>query len=222
VSFQGFTDKTLEYFLNISLDNTKSNFEANGTLFETHVKAPLRALHESLVPTMLDIDPAMCIRQARCVSGAYNDARFARADPVKTYMYLHFRPETGRETDIPGFFMDASYDGYRYGLQINNSSAQGMTRLRDAVLNDDRRFSELAVELGRRAEFALEGDLFKKDHYPDAPPVLKDWLNRKSWWLGRTCPPDEAFFSETLSERLTKGFATLRSLYSFIVEALKS
>ena len=32
MSFQGFTGQTPEYFLNILLDNTKSNFEANRAL----------------------------------------------------------------------------------------------------------------------------------------------------------------------------------------------
>jgi uncharacterized protein (DUF2461 family) len=222
MSFDGFTEKTLEYFLNICLDNTKSNFEANRPLYDVHVKAPLRALHEALVPSALELGPDLCVRQSRCVSGAYNDARFSRSDPIKTYMYLHFCAETGRETDIPGFFMDASYDGYRYGLQLYHRTTQGMTKLRDAVRRDEKRFAGIIGAIEERGEFTLEGDFYKKDRFPVAPPALKNWLNRKSWWLGRSCPPDEAFLSASLADRLADGFRSLGGLFSLISEALSA
>ncbi len=50
MTFNGFSNKTPEYFLNICLDNTKSNFEAHRQEYDGKVKAPLRALHEALVP----------------------------------------------------------------------------------------------------------------------------------------------------------------------------
>lgn len=218
--FNGFTDETIEYFLKVCLDNSKSNFEANRALYNDHVRTPLRALHEALMPFMLEIDKDICSKQSRCVSGAYNDARFSKSAPIKSYMYLHYRAETGRETDIPGFFMDASYDGYRYGLQIYHRTTQGMAKLRDAVLENSAHFFELAADIDSQGEFALEGDSYKKDHHPDAPPALKNWLNIKSWWLGRTSPPDTPFFSSSLIDLLGSGFRSLGGLYHFILEAL--
>lgn len=220
MSFQGFTDKTLEYFLNICLDNSKSNFEANRQIYNAHVKEPLRALQEALVPVILEIDKNICVKPSRCVSGAYNDARFSRSEPVKTYMYLHFCAETGRDDDISGFFMDASYNGYRYGLQIYHRTTQGMAKLRDAVLANEKRFMKIAGAIERRGVFTLEGDSYKKDHYPQASPLLKNWLNRKSWWVGRTNAPDEDFFSPGLVNRLGEGFLALRELYGFMNKAL--
>lgn len=220
MSFNGFTDKTLEYFLNICLDNSKSNFEANRQVYTAHVREPLRALQEALVPVILEIDKNICVKPSRCVSGAYNDARFSRSEPIKTYMYLHFCAETGRENDIPGFFMDASYNGYRYGLHIYHRTAQGMVKLRDAVLSSEKRFTVIARDIEKQGEFTLEGDSYKKDHYPQASPLLKNWLNRKSWWVGRTNPPDAVFFSAGLVHRLGEGFLALRELYGFMNKAL--
>jgi uncharacterized protein (TIGR02453 family) len=220
MSFQGFTDKTLEYFLNICLDNSKTNFEINRQMYIEHVREPLRALHEALVPVMLGIDSNICVKLSRCVSGAYNDARFSRSDPVKTYMYLHFCAETGRENDIPGFFMDASYDGYRYGLQVYHRTTQGMTKLRDAVMSNENRFSGIVDMIEKQGVFLLEGDSFKKDHFPAATPLLKNWLNRKSWWIGRTNMPDGDFFSAGLVKRLGEGFRSLGAMYCFICDAL--
>lgn len=220
MSFNGFTEKTLEYFLKICLDNSKSNFEANRVLHNEHVKTPLRALHDELVPIMLEIDKDICVKQSRCVSGAYNDVRFSRSEPIKTYMYLHFCAETGRETDIPGFFLDASYDSYRFGLQIYHRTTQGMTKLRDAALQNEKRFTEIITKIEAEGIFKLEGDSYKKDHFPTALPQIKNWLNRKYWWLGWTNMPDEAFFSPDLAVRLSDGFTSLKATYQFICDAL--
>jgi uncharacterized protein (TIGR02453 family) len=228
MTFNGFSEQTLEYFLNICLDNSKSSFESNRQLYTEHVKEPLRALQEALVPVMPEIDRGICVKPSRCVSGAYNDARFSRSggaapcDPMKTYMYLHFCAETGRENDIPGFFMDASYNGYRYGLQLYHRTTQGMAKLRDAVLAGEKRFLRIVGDVEKRGEFTLEGDSFKRDHYPQASPLLKNWLNRKSWWIGKTNPSDEDFFSRGLVKRLGEGFGALRELYGFMSEVLTS
>jgi uncharacterized protein (DUF2461 family) len=220
MSFQGFTEQTLGYFLSISFDNTKSHFEGLRACYQEHVKTPLYALYEELVPAVLELDPNICAKRARCVSGAYNDARFSRSDPVKTYMYLHFCAETGRETDIPGFFMDASYDGYRYGLQVYHRTTQGMAKLRDFVLSNEQRFSGIIRDIAARGEFTLEGECYKQDRYPSVKQPVKDWLNRKSWWLGSTNPPDGTFFSPALVSRLSGGFSALQGLYRFMSDGL--
>ncbi len=220
MSFNGFTDQTIEYFLNIYLDNTKANFEANRALYEAHVKVPLRALHESLVPAMLEIDPGLCVKASRCVSGAYNDARYAKSNPIKHYMYLHFCAETGRETDVPGFFMDASFNGYRCGLQLYHRTTQGMTTLRDAVLRDERRFLKMIRTLESGTDLTLEGESYQKDRFPSVPPPVKTWLNKKSWWVGKTCPPDGVFFTPGLAAQLADRFQALGNLYAFIKKSL--
>ena len=221
MSFQGFTEKTIEYFFNILLDNTKSNFEANRALYNEHVKAPVRELYESLVMAMLELDPDICAKPSRCVSGAYNDARYVKANPIKIYMYLHFCAEAGRDNDVPGFFMDASYNGYRYGLQIYHRTTQGMLKLRDAAQNQNKHFLKIIRDI-EAAGFELVGDDYKKDHFPTAKLPLKTWLNKKSWLICKSCPPDEVFFSSALTGQLIDGFKSLKALYDFINEALIS
>lgn len=219
--FQGFTGQTCAYFFSIRFDNSKSNYEENKQLYLDHVKTPLRQLHAELVPVVLDIDENICVKQSRCVSGAYNDARFSKADPLKGYMYLHFCAQTGRDTDIPGFFMDASCDGYRYGLQIYHRTTKGMKALRDAAFENQTRFSALISDTLEKHAFSLEGEDYKTDHYPDVKPEVKQWLNKKSWWIGANCPVDEAFLSSALSTKLADGFQALAGVYRFMAGALR-
>ena len=219
--FTGFTPQTSEYFIKMNMDNSKAHFEENRDLYTQHVKQILRALHEELVPAMLSIDGEICVRQARCVSGAYNDARFSRNEPIKTYMYLHYCSETGRDSDVPGFFMDASHEGYRFGLQIYHRTARGMQALREAALNDAKHFSRLVDTVDTSEMFVLEGTDYKRDHFLDASGRIRHWLNKKSWWIGCSRNIDDAFLSDALANDLTEGFLFLSDIYFFMLNSLK-
>jgi len=216
--FNGFTRGTLDYFLSMKFDNSKTNFETNKQLYIDCVRDPLRGLFAELVPAMLAIDGSICVKQSRCVSGAYNDARFSRAEPVKCYMYLHFCAQTPcyEDGNVPGFFMDASHDGYRYGLQLYRQTTSGMKAIRDAAYNDQKNFMKIAKAIEKN-NFSLEGGDYKTDRYPDAIPEIKNWLNKKTWWIGKTRDIDEIFLSNKFVCELAENFKALAPLYKFIL-----
>ena len=219
MSFTGFFRQTCDYFFSIYSDNSRENFAENKAVYNECVKTPLIELHSELVPVINNIDGNICVRQSRCVSGAYNDARFSKASPIKGYMYLHFLA-TGRETDVPGFFMDASFEGYRYGLQLYHATTKGMRSLRESAYNKQEHFAELVSGIEVRDIFSLEGKDYKTDRYPDVSTQTKGWLNKKCWWIGADLPIDEDFLSAVLSKKLADGFISLAPMYEFIKEAL--
>lgn len=221
MSFEGFSHQTREYFFGTKIDNSKAFYEKNKPLYLENVKAPLLALHQALTPIVLNIDPDICTKPARCISGVYNDARFSKAQPIKTYMYLHFCASTGRDTDIPGLFMDASDDGYRYGLHIYHQTTKGMQMLRDAALADEKHFTSIIKKLTDCGIFTLEGQDYKKDHYPDMSSPIKGWLNKKSWFLQHS-EETSNFESPKLADELADGFKLLSELYQFYIKALSN
>ena len=219
--FRGFTEETLNYFLSVQIDNSKSNFERLRPLYYEHVRDRLRYLHEELVPAMLEIDSDICVKRNRCVSGAYNDARYSKAEPVKGYMYLHFCAGTERKEDIPGFFMDASYEGYRFGMQIYHGTPAGMKKLRETAEADIKNFSRIISDIEKNDLFALSGSDYKTDRCPGASPEIKKWLNKKSWLVRAERPADGIFFTREFADLLADGFGSLKPLYLFAVRGLR-
>ena len=218
--FNGFSREAADYFLSVKFDNSKKNFENLKDVYKSQIKNPLLQLHAELTPVVLKIDGGICVRPGRCVSGAYNDARFSKNNPIKEYMYLHFCAETGNNENVPGFFMDASHDGYRYGLMIYRSTPAGMRMIRNAAYEKRAEFIKIINGINKNKSIVLDGENYKTDHFPDAALELKEWLNKKHWRAAVNHPVDEIFLSDKLPREIESVFNTLAPMYKFILRLL--
>ena len=55
-----------------------------------------------------------------------------------------------------------------------------MAIAREMILAEDRLFLDAFRAAGRVQAFTLEGDLYKRPRFPDAPEAYQPWLNRKN------------------------------------------
>ncbi|MHB8918961.1 MAG: DUF2461 family protein, partial [Desulfocucumaceae bacterium] len=115
-SFNGFSPETLEFLINLGLNNDKAWFESNKHQYQEFLLEPLRSLASDLGPFMLSIDPYLEVSPGRSVSRIYRDTRFSRdKSPYKTNMWAAFkRPSRDWKAD-PVFFFEIYQDWYRYG-----------------------------------------------------------------------------------------------------------
>lgn len=219
--FEGFDEKTSEFFFRMTLNNSKAYLQENIETYNSYVKHPLRELHSELSRIVLDIDSNICIMPGRCISGIYNDVRFGNKDtPLRNYMWVRFKCMCSRETDIPGFFFDASYDGFRYGMRIYKMTSGGMGKIRAAILKDARGFKKLSGRLDEDGVFENCGKEYVKDHYPEQEPSLKKWLNKKEFFIHRTQAAKGKYYSHELVDELSAGYRSLADIYLFIKRAL--
>lgn len=218
--FQGFNEATIKYFEAIRKENSKSNYKANEQYYFEGVKQPLEELYYELFNYFGTIDGQLLSSKRRCISSAYNDARFSKEEPVKEYFYIRFKLDKCGKKSMPGFFLDASLDGYRYGMSIYKPEAKDMEKIREYFL--DNKYSSIdAVQKIRKADLLeLQGDVYKKQHYPEADAVLQPLLERKRLafvWEGSL---DEAFFSRKLLDNMRAAYDSVIDIYRLMKEAL--
>jgi len=218
--FQGFNESTIKYFEAIRQENSKSNYKANESLYFEGVKEPLEELYYELFNYFGTVDSQLLSSKRLCVSSAYNDARFSREEPVKEYFYIRFKLDKGGKKSMPGFFLDASLDGYRYGMSIYKPESKDMEKIREYFL--DNKYS--AVDAVQKFENAgllkVQGELYKKQHYPAAEAMLQPLLERKRLafvWEGSL---DEAFFSRKLLDNMRAAYDSVADIYQLMKEAL--
>lgn len=220
--FEGFCKGTTEYLAAMTFDNTKANFERLREDYLAYVKRPLQALCAHLTPTLMQIDPSICVRPSRCVSGAFNDARFCRDEPVKTYFYLHFCQTTCREDSVPGFFMDAGREGYRYGLQLYHAAPSGMQKVREHALLNEKKTARMLEQLSHGfTEGGVVGEMYRRDHYPNVDEPLKGFLNMRRWAFIVQPARQDAFYSPQMATELETAFIKLAPMYTFLADALR-
>ena len=68
----------------------------------------------------------------------------------------------------------------------------------------------------------LQGELYKKKHYPEADAALKPLLGRKRLAFVRECSLNEAFFRRSLLDSILVAYDSMTDIYRLMKEALKN
>lgn len=218
--FQGFNESTIKYFEAIRRENSKINYKAHEQYYFEGVKEPLEELYYELFRYFGNIDSQLLSSKRRCVSSAYNDARFCYEEPIKEYLYIRFKLDKGGKQSMPGFFLDASLEGYRYGMSIYKPVPKNMEKIREYFLDNKYSAIDAVQKFTNAGLLELQGEPYKREHYPEEDPVLKPLLGRKRLAFVKESALDEMFFSRSLLENMLAAYDSVTDIYQLMKEAL--
>lgn len=218
--FQGFNESTIMYYKLIRRENSKKVYQNDEQLYHEGVKIPLDELYFEWFNYFSSVDRDLLSSKRRCVSSAYNDARFCRGTPIKEYFYIRFKLNGTNKKNALGFFFDASLDGYKYGLNIYNPDAGGMNKIREYIL-DNKHYAKKVIEKFNKAGLLeIHGEKYKKSCYPKEDIILQEWLERKKI----SCMHEEilsaAFYERAILNHIFSAFDSVREIYFMLKEAL--
>ena len=221
--FNGFNEKTTEYFWGVCLDNSKSYYEKNKQNYIDYIRDPLRLLHRELAPVVMEIDESMCMIPGRCISRAFNDFRYTgKMYPVKDYMYLHFCASVANEdADTPGLFFSANHSEWSCGFFVYHATNAGMAAFRKSVLQNMDEFSAIVETLDKNPHIQLIGEDYKRDHYPDILSNVRRYLNKKRFYLVFKQPINDLFCSSVLVNTIAQTWRLLAPMYHFYMNSLQ-
>lgn len=222
-SFKGFSRETSEYFWGAYLDNSKSYYEKNRQNYMDYVRDPLRLLHQALMPVILQIDPSACVIPGRCISRAYNDFRYSgKIYPIKDYMYLHFCASVANEdADTPGMYFSANYSGWSCGFFVYHATNAGMESFRRVAQENSDEFSRIIHNIHQNPRIQLRGEAYKRDHFPNESDDVKQYLNKKRFYLSAEYSLDELYQSSALAEEIADVWRLVAPMYHFYLRSLK-
>lgn len=218
--FEGFNESTIGYYQAIKKDNCKNTHKENEKLYLFGVKYPLEELYYELYNYFNKLDSDLLSNKRRCISSAYNDARFCRDSLIKEYFYIRFKLEKANKKNQLGFFFDASLSGYKFGMNIYNSDARGMEKIRNYIL-DNRHFAEEVVERFNEAGLLeVQGEKYKRENYSENDSVLREWLERKRISFVHKDELSSIFYRRDMLECILAAFDSVRDVYFMLKEAL--
>ena len=205
-------------------NNNREWFQANKERYESDVKGPMLHFIGDFAPHLRKISPRF-VADPRANGGSlfriYRDVRFAKdKTPYKTNAGAHFRHQAGRSAHAPGFYLHVEPGAVFAGGGIWHPDGKTLARIRDAIVDDPKRWRRVTSSKALGAIGALAGESLKRppQGYDPAHPLIED-LKRKDFFA-------LAHFSE--EEACAPGFmdtftATCRSfapLTRFLTEAL--
>lgn len=218
--FQGFNESTIRYYEVISKENCKKIYKENEQLYLEGIKYPLDELYFELYNYFNEVDRDLLSNRRRCISSAYNDARFCCGSPIKEYFYIRFKLNKTDKKNVLGFFFDASLDRYKYGLNIYNQDARGMNKIRDYIL-DNKHFAKRVIEdFNEASSLEIQGEKYKRAYYPKEDIILQEWLERKRISFIHEENLSAVFYERKILEYIISAFDGAKKVYFMLKEAL--
>ena len=218
--FQGFNNSTIEYFQAIQKENSKNIFLENSAHYLDGVKYPLEELYYELYSYFSRLDTDLLNSKRRCISSAYNDARFCSGSPMKEYFYIRFKLNRADKKNEPGFFFDASLYGYKFGLNIYHLNAGGMEKIRRYLLCNKRSATRIIEEFNRADLLKVCGEKYVKNCYQNEDRTLQEWLNCKSLSYIHEESLNHKFYDREILNTVLLAFDSTKNVYKMLKEAL--
>lgn len=215
------SEKSLRFLDENHRRNSREWFSEHKAEYDEYVRAPMLELAEALIPTLLKIDPLLVLEPKRALCRIYRDTRFSRDKTMfKRASWFVFQRSKGMEH--PVWFFEFTPDFYRYGCGYYSTPPKIIEYLRGFILADDKRYRDAQKALDALPAFSLEGEQYKRPHFPDASDKQRNWLERKSTTAMHTSQDTRRLFSKNLTKTLIESFTKLAPVYSFLIHAHES
>ncbi len=218
-SFNGFYPETIQFMLDLGMNNYKTWFEEHRSDYEKYLLEPMKNLVTDLAETMLSIDPQFetTPKVDRTISRIYRDTRFSKdKSPYRNNMWITFRRRIKNWQDHPCFFFELMLEGYRFGMGYYSASIDTMKAFRKKVNLDHEAFLDAIKPIG--SYFDVEGDDYKKPFPGSRDKRIDSYYNKKSFYLTRSLELDDLVFSSGLADEIIKNITRLKNLYNYLVD----
>ncbi len=227
--FTAIRPAALRFLTGLKRRNTKPWFEANRAVYETEIRAPLKALVEEVDIQLARVAPEIVGDPRRSLFRIHRDVRFSRdKSPYKTNAACWFyhqdagRGVGGEAQGGAGFYFHFSPTEIFLGGGIWMPPRESLGRLREALAEDLERFEGIVLAPGFRRRFgALDDEAmlkrmprgFVEDH-----PAAK-WLRHQSFTVGRSLTRRD-LHSPRLPRILAKDYAALTPFVRWLNQAI--
>ncbi|MDE6580606.1 MAG: DUF2461 domain-containing protein, partial [Ruminiclostridium sp.] len=214
-----FSSKTLEFLFENHARDSKEWFNEHRQDYEKYVKEPFKEFVLAIEPTMEKIDEKISCDPKR-LSRIYRDARYSKGQSIfRNYTWYTFSRTREEATTAPCFYFGISPNGFEYGCGYYHASTASMNAMRKLILEGDPGFEAANTAYLSQNVFALGGERYKKDHYPEESEEKRLWLNQRNIFLGCDSNNFKAMYSKNLYKKVAKDFLSIAPVYNMLMKA---
>ena len=217
--FTGFTEETVQFFLDLKFHNNTAYFHENHDRYVENVQQVFYRMIEALAPDMLKIDPRMEVRPHKCLSRIHRDTRFSRdKSPYRDHLWFLFRREGEPREKSLFYYFEMGPDRLSWGMGFWGENREVLDLFRKRMrANPDGTLALLDdLELGKR-NLLLGGSAHKKMEVPpEIPERLKRWYLVKDFYIGKMNPDFRSIYSDRILKEVRKDFMALGPLYRLL------
>lgn len=213
-----FTQQSVDFLFENRLHDSREWFNEHKQDYRRLVIEPMSALIQALAPTIAKIDPLIEINPKR-ISRIYRDMRLHPDSIFRDHVWYTFSRVREQYQALPGFYFSIGASGVSYGCGYYCASSKSLQALRELILAGDESFKVAFSAVNKQKTFEFYGDMYKRSKFPDQPPELRNWLDRKSFGLSFDTNDPEIMFSDSLPVRVAEDFRKIAPFYEFCMKA---
>lgn len=215
--FTGFTDETMDFFIGIRFDNSRSYMDAHRKLYTEEVRGRFCSLIDELADTMLAIDPDMETRPNKVLSRINRDTRFSKdKSPYRDHLWFCFRRAGADKDRVPNFWFEMGPDHMNWGVGTWFEQKGVMEVMRRKMLAHPGDFVEMDRMI-RRSGLVAGGNSYKRFPVPpELPEELIPWYMRRDMFVERADAQIKWAFDPDLPERIRADYQALEPFYRLL------
>lgn len=213
-----FSQQSIDFLFENRLHDSKEWFSAHKSDYEALVKQPMSQLVLDLAPTMAKIDKYI-ICDPKKISRLYRDLRMHPDSIFRDHIWYSFGRPRGADSRPPEFYFSIGAGGMSFGCGYYCTRPAVTEAARQLILSDDESFKAAFMAVQKQKTFALYGEPYKRDHYPDQPREKADWLNRRGLGLSGAITDPEIMFTDKLAKHIAREFKKIAPMYDFYMKA---
>ena len=217
--FTGFTDETIQFFLDLKFHNNTTFFHEQHDRYVRDVQTPFYAFIEELAPTMLEIDPGMEVRPHKCLSRIHRDTRFSRdKSPYRDHHWLLFRRAAEPREKSINYFFEFGPDRLNWGMGIwgENREVTDLLRKRMAAHPDSMLKMIRKMHMPERG-LIFGGTTFKRIEIPAGiPETLKMLYSVRELYILKREAVYASAFSDAVIREVKSDFQAMAPLYRLL------
>ena len=218
MTFQGYTQETVDFLWGIRFNNERGWFMDHKQDYQNHLLSPTRALAEQVYDAIHEgfPDEPFLLKMSRI----YRDARRLHGrGPYKDRLWWSMERPSDNWSGEPVFWFELEPEGYSYGMGFWMAPAVTMAKFRARMDQDPKPMEQLARAFRRQDRFVLDGVDYKRPK-GEAAKLLAPWYNKKSFSLGYEGPHDALLWSHDLADQLLEGYEFLLPYYQYMMDVI--
>ena len=213
-----FSQQSIDFLFENRLHDSKQWFNEHKKDYISLVKEPMSKLVLELAPTMMKIDKQI-VCDPRRISRLYRDARMHPDSIFRDHIWYSFgRMKTGYDPR-PEFYFCIGAGGMEFGCGYYCARPATMAAARKLILDGDDSFKKAFLAVQKQKSFSLYGEPYKRNRFPEQPPEIGNWLNRRSLGLSGDITDPEIMFTDKLTSHIAKEFKKIAPVYEFYLRA---
>ena len=217
--FTGFSEETIQFFLDLKFHNDSSFFHHEHDRYEKHVQHVFYEMIDALAPAMLQIDPMMETRPHKCLSRIHRDTRFSRdKSPYRDHLWFLFRHAGEPREKSLFYYFELGPDRLGWGLGFWDENREALDLFRKRMKANPAGTLALIddMDLDSR-KLLLNGSVHKRMAVPsEIPERLKRWYIAKDFYISKAEPDYRMIYSERILQEVRRDFLSLSPLYRLL------